>query len=157
MTYNLKLDADTIIDITRKSLEESIIYKIEDVKNNDNDEELQTLMFLLGALHYYSIKEQYQSFCANHQINDIVNDLKKEVESAEKKSINVTTEDNEDGSITVNLDADDEMVHRLASGGLEYSIIKGILNTQSASDILEWAERGKKEFETDAALGGFVG
>jgi hypothetical protein len=55
------------------------------------------------------------------------------------------------------LDADNEMVHRLASGGLEYSIIKGILNTQSASDILEWAERGKKEFETDAALGGFVG
>lgn len=159
MTYTLELDDDTISEITRQSLEESVIHKAEDVKANnyDNDEELQTLLFLLGSLHYYSTKEQYESFCAKHQVLDIVRDLEKEIKSAEKQSMNVTTEENDDGSLTINLDANDEMINRLASNGLEYSIIKGILNTQDASDILMWAERGKKEFATDAALGGFGG
>ena len=53
--------------------------------------------------------------------------------------------ENEDGSADVQFDVSDEQeVQQLVSEGLNFLLIKGMLNCNT-EELLRWAERGKQE------------
>ena len=71
-------------------------------------------------------------------------------------AIEVTTvSENEDGSADVHFEVDDEQeVQQLVSEGLNFLLLKGILNCNT-EELLRWAERGKQEEKTDRIVSEF--
>lgn len=64
--------------------------------------------------------------------------------------------ENDDGSAEIEIELGSEMKNRVFEEGINFLMLKGIL-CGTTEDILKWAERGKKEFSIDTALGGFDG
>lgn len=52
--------------------------------------------------------------------------------------------ENEDGSANIEVEAGSEMVKIISSEGINFLLLKGILEGDT-SDILRWAQRGKEE------------
>jgi hypothetical protein len=63
-------------------------------------------------------------------------------------------EENEDGSADIEVELGSEMRNRAISEGINFLMIKGILEG-TTEDILRWAELGKQKEKTDRLVDAF--
>lgn len=145
MDYQIPVDADTVSELVRSSLEEMLDINLH---SGEDDEYTRALIAsMMIVLEYYSTKEQYEEFLYEQEeqiraFNDLL--------SSPSRGINkVETVEESDGSLTISFNADDETRDQLAAKGVEYSVLRGILDYPSLDDLIRWAQRGKQEEKTD--------
>lgn len=145
MDYQIPVDADTVSELVRSSLEEMLDINLH---SGEDDEYTRALIAsMMIVLEYYSTKEQYEEFLyeQEEQIRAF-NDL---LSSPSRGINNVETVEESDGSLTISFNADDATRDQLAAKGVEYSVLRGILDYPSLDDLIRWAQRGKQEENTD--------
>lgn len=145
MDYQIPVDADTVSELVRSSLEEMLDINLH---SGEDDEYTRALIAsMMIVLEYYSTKEQYEEFLYEQEETiRAFNDL---LSAASRGINNVETVEESDGSLTISFNADDETRDQLAAKGVEYSVLRGILDYPSLDDLIRWAQRGKQEEKTD--------
>lgn len=152
MTYTVEVDEDQMSELTRINLAESLERVLA---LGDDDEHTRALVASLVIVHeYYSTVEQHQQLI--EELNDdllafdnrLIDDIMADKNSDDGFDV-VDIIEHEDGSATINVDVDSEMLNQLASKGIEYTILQEMLGHPSMDEILRWIERGKQEENTD--------
>jgi len=136
MEYTVPVDDDTVSEIVRKSLQEMI-----DINLRDGDDDLENralIASMMIVLEYYSTKDQYESF-----VEEMRDELIDFTSYVEQDISDIETENDDDGSLIINMNVTDDVANRLASLGVEFLIMKEALGATSTDQLLAWAEAGK--------------
>lgn len=149
MAYMVEIDEDEAAELTRVNLAETLERAL---RISDDDEEGRALVAALVIVHeYYSTADQHQA---------LIDELKDDLQQFDDRLVedimdvaygvkNVDVTEHDDGTATISVDLDDQMMSYMASKGVEYTILQEMLGNPSMSDLLRWVERGKQEENTD--------
>lgn len=145
MAYTTEISDDAAAELTRLNLADSLERVL---RMGDDDERGRALIASLILVHeYYSTVEQHAQLM--EELKDDIMEFNDALVEQEQRRPVVDVVDHSDGSATVTVDVDAVTANRLASKGIEYTILQEMLGHPSLGDILRWVERGKQEEKTD--------
>lgn len=145
MDYTVKVDDDAAAELTRENLADSLERVL---CMGDDDEQGRALVAALIIVHeYYSTVEQHAQLM--EELKDDIMEFNNLLIEHEGHRPLVDVVDHSDGSATITIDVDHVTANRLASKGIEYTILQEMLGHPSIEDIIRWVERGKQEENTD--------
>lgn len=137
MEYTVKVDEDSVSELVRQSLADSLGMVLRD----EADHETKVLSTCLILAHeYYATAEQHAEMVA--ELQDDINEFDERYNQAYIDPL-IELQDEEDGGMTINIDADNAMVQRFAEQGVEYMLLQEMFGRPSMDDLIRWIEAGK--------------
>lgn len=137
MEYTVKVDGDSVSELVRQSLADSLSMVLRD----EADHETKVLSTCLILAHeYYSTEEQHTQMLV--ELQGDIDEFDERYNQAHIDPL-IDLQDEEDGGLTINIDADEAMVQRFAEQGIEYLLLQEMFGRPSMDDLIRWIEAGK--------------
>ena len=138
---NKKLAIDTlVISVLKDSVE---------VLLNLDDGDTHVLLSTLRVIEYFSISTDYEKYYAENKARI---DTALGVKNLPANTFTIThVNENIDGSADIDVEMGPGMKDKVLEAGLNFMLMKAILGGDTGQ-ILEWAQRGKQEENTDEIM-----
>lgn len=153
MAYMVEIDEEEAAELTRVNLADSLKRVLW---IGDDDEAGRALVAALIIVHeYYSTADQHQALIdmLKDDLQEFDDRLIEDIMNAQGEAThgvkNVDVTEHDDGTATISVDLDEQGLNLMATKGIEYTILQGMLGNPSMDDLLRWVERGKQEENTD--------